>query len=229
VSGRVRVATVRRPADLGDALDAVDLGTARPVLVLIGGAGGLTRVLEDALRDVFAGCLSPLVQQLGAAIVDGGTESGVMRLIGRARAAAGHDYPLVGVAAAGTIGSPGGAVGSTAPIDPDHSHLVIVPGERWGDESPWLKAVAVAIARDRGRVALLVNGGRVAHDEAMDFAASGIPVVVVAGSGRAADTLAARLERERGEDGLAGMIRVELVDVTALRTALETSLAAPAP
>ena len=50
-----------------------------------------------------------------------------------------------------------------------------MPGERWGDESPWLQAVARGIARGSGQVTLLVNGGRVAHDEAVAACRLGHP------------------------------------------------------
>ena len=92
------------------------------MITLVGGADGLTGDLEEALWPTFAHCLSPLAQELGAAIVDGGSEAGVMRMIGRARAAAGHEYPLVGVSAAGTIGEREGSGGRTAPTDRNHTH-----------------------------------------------------------------------------------------------------------
>ena len=188
-----RVTTVRAATELRAALDEVGLGGTRPTIILVGGADGLVAGLEQAVRGVFRECLSPLAQELGAAIVDGGTESGIMRVIGEVRSAAGHSYPLVGVSAAGTIGPAEDSAGDRAPSDPNHSHLVIVPGQRWGDENEWLRAVARVIAGDRGVVALLVNGGRIAHQEAVDCAAAGIPVVVLAGSGRAADALAAEI------------------------------------
>jgi hypothetical protein len=216
--------TVPLGGDVKTTLGAIGLADTRPVVILLGGADGLDPALEQALWPVFAGCLSPLAQDMSAAIVDGGTDSGVMRMIGRARTEAGHDYPLVGVSAAGTIGARD-AAGHTAPSDPHHSHLVIVPGERWGDEGPWLRAVARVIARDRGIVAVLVNGGSVAQDEAVDCAASGIPVVVLTGSGRAADALASE-STDSSEPGAATISAVELGDLDTLRAVLTARLAA---
>jgi len=146
-------------------------------------------------------------------------------MIGLARAEAGHDYPLVGVSAAGTIGPRDGS-GRTAPSDPNHSHLLIVLGEHWGDESPWLRAVARVITHDRDIVAVLVNGGSVAQDEAVDCAASGIPVVVLTGSGRAADALASE-SADASEPGAATISAVELGDLDTLRAVLTAHLSAP--
>jgi hypothetical protein len=219
VSAPTREATLQSGDDLVGTLGALGLGDRRPVIILIGGADGLTSDREADLRTLFAGCLSPVAQELGAAIVDGGTDAGVMRMIGESRAAAGHDYPLIGVASIGTVGTRG-ADGARAPIDRNHSHVIQVPGETWGDEGHWMRAVAGAIAVERNRVTLLVNGGRFAADEAVNSAASGIPVVVVAGSGRAADRFAADLGERRGAGSNGNLIAVDLRDLGALRAVL---------
>src|SRR5215212_1704806 len=83
----------RVPARLG--LDA-----DRPCLVLVGGADGLGPGDLDALARLFTHVLAPLVGRLVAVGVDGRTDTGVMRLIGRALSAAARPLPLVGVVAA---------------------------------------------------------------------------------------------------------------------------------
>ena len=82
--------------------------------------------------------------------------------------------------------------------------------------------------RDRGIVAVLVNGGSVAQDEAVDCAASGIPVVVLTGSGRAADALASE-SADASEPGAATISAVELGDLDTLRAVLTAHLSAPPP
>ncbi|XVS62386.1 hypothetical protein ACQPYE_29525 [Actinosynnema sp. CA-299493] len=78
---RVRV---RSKAELGGA----GLPAGRPVLVLVGGADGMARDASEALGVVLRR-LAPLLDACGAVVVDGGTDVGVMRAVGRARAAAG--------------------------------------------------------------------------------------------------------------------------------------------
>jgi hypothetical protein len=50
------------------------------------GAGGLDETSLENLRSVFLTGIVPVLQQYNAATVDGGTLSGVMRLIGETRA-----------------------------------------------------------------------------------------------------------------------------------------------
>src|SRR5579863_933503 len=89
------VARVAEPGDVPAALRALGIAAARPVLVLVGGAGGMSREHMTAL----AGAVGQMMRALGdwgAAVVDGGTDSGVMRVIGQARDSAGASFPLVG-------------------------------------------------------------------------------------------------------------------------------------
>lgn len=178
------MATVRvdEREQLGDALGRV--GAPRPVIVLIGGAGKLTGD-EDALeRLVREGVVAP-ARELGAAIVDGGTDAGIMALAGRARRESGEDVPLIGVAPRMKVAPDGGTE-----LEPNHSLVLLVPGDEWGAESPWLVATAKALSGGRPIAAVLIEGGPIALSEAMEAAAQGWPVIAVAGSGRSADLLA---------------------------------------
>jgi len=182
---------VERLADLESALLELGLAGGRPTIVVAGGAGGVAEPELDRLRPLFTQ-LALAAARLGAAVVDGGTDAGVMRLLGRARVEQGGSFPLVGVAARSLVVQPGTAVeGDRAPLEPNHSHVVLVPGERWGDETPWLVRVADCVAGGCPSLTLLVNGGDVALEEVAASVAAGRPVLVVAGSGRAADGVAA--------------------------------------
>ena len=72
----------------------------------------------------------PALDEWGAAIVDGGTDSGVMKVIGLLRAAAGARFPLVGVAAEGTVILPGtSARPDAAALELHHTQVILVPGQ----------------------------------------------------------------------------------------------------
>jgi hypothetical protein len=188
-----KVATV---AELPAALAGLQLPRSSPVLVLIGGAGGLDEAAVARLRPFFDDALAPLAGALDASVVDGGTSAGVMDLMGRARAELGGTFPLVGVAAEGTVTPTG-----TATLQPDHSHVLLVPGSGWGDESPWLTHVADQLAGESPSVTVLVNGGEIALDDVARSVKAGRPVLVLDGSGRVADALAAALhDRADGAD-----------------------------
>jgi|SRR5271166_1465303 len=184
-------ARVTQPADLAPTLKALDIAVNRPVLVLVGGADGMT---PDHLAAMAGGMerIIPALDAWGAAIVDGGTDSGVMRVMGLARDAAGATFPLVGVAAEGTVMVPGTRSASgAAALEPHHTQVILVPGDDWGDESPWLSRVAAAIADGQPSLTLVVNGGQITYDDIEHSLQAGRPVIILAGTGRTADTIAA--------------------------------------
>ncbi len=177
-------------ADLPAALRALDIGVRRPVLVLVGGAGGMTPEHMAAMAQVMDRMILAL-DGWDAAIVDGGTDSGVMKAVGRAHDAARATFPLVGVAAEGTVILPGTpAAPDAAALEPHHTHVVLVPGNTWGDESPWLCRVATAIADGQPSLTLVVNGGEITYDDIDRSLKSDRPVIILAGTGRTADTIA---------------------------------------
>lgn len=162
-------------------LSAAGLPVGRPVLVLVGGASGMDpddlAAVVSVLRD-----LVPLLDACGAAVVDGGTDVGVMRAVGQARAAAGGTFPLIGVAAEIAV--------DLDEFEPNHTHLVLVPGGAWGDESPWLAEVADVVAGPNPSLTVLVNGGPISFDDAEHSLCRNRPLVVLRGSGRTADAIA---------------------------------------
>ncbi|HET9080544.1 MAG TPA: hypothetical protein VFO01_08510, partial [Trebonia sp.] len=81
---------------------------SRPVIVVCGGADDLADAgLERAEAMIGAG-VAAAAEVTGAVLVDGGTDSGVMRLTGRARARWPDALPvLAGVAPAGRVTYPG--------------------------------------------------------------------------------------------------------------------------
>ena len=204
-------------ADLPRLLAAAGLSTG-PGLVLVGGAGGIDAEDEARLSGLLRDRLVPALIHSGATVVDGGTNSGVMRAIGSARSDAGARFPLVGVAAAGTVPAPGDLAEheADAHVDPNHSHLVLVPGEAWGDESPWLSAVAEALSVGHASATLLVNGGDIAYDDVQRSLAAGRPVVVLAGSGRAADAIASAGLDPDADDRARRILASPLVHVVSL-------------
>lgn len=232
-TARPRSMRVRDAADLPFLLAAAGLSPG-PVLVLVGGAGGLESGDAKRLLDLFRDHLVPAVVRSGASVVDGGTDSGVMRAIGSARSDTGSQFPLVGVAAGGTVPPPGDLTESQpdAQVDPNHSHIVLVPGDTWGDESPWLSAVAGALSAGHPSATLLVNGGEIAYDDVHLSLAAGRPVIVLAGSGRTADAIAfARLHPEADERArrtlASPLVRVVSIDAPGALASTVRSLLAP--
>jgi hypothetical protein len=225
------IARVAEPGEVHAALRALDIVPGRPVLVLVGGAGGMSGERMSAL----AGAVGQIIQALGAwgaAVVDGGTDSGIMRVIGQAHDTAGASFPLVGVAAEGTVILPGRPPApDAAPLDPHHTQVILVPGDTWGDESPWLSRVAAAIAGGRPSATLVVNGGEITYGDIEHSIEAGRPVIILAGTGRTADAIAAAAHGQDGDPRAAriasfrGTMVVPLGDPVALRSAIGSVLA----
>ncbi len=199
------VAQVHAWTELATVLHKLGLQQLRPTLVLIGGASKISPEDLEHLRRLFVDVLAPLAQAFGAYVVDGGTDAGVMRLMGQARAVAAGTFPLIGVAPVGAVRVPG----ATEPgenserLEPHHSHFVLVPGNQWGDESPWLAHVATLLSQDSRSATILINGGEITWKDASQAVRSSRPMLVIAGSGRVADILAEALRGGQITDGRA--------------------------
>lgn len=185
-----RVIALPASAPVDKSLAQAGLSIGRPVVVLIGGAAKLDEAAGD-LRGAIRDGVMATAQALKATVVDGGTDSGVMAMAGQARRELNATMPLVGVAPIAKVSAPeiAAAKGTTA-LEPNHTHLLLAPGDEWGSEAPWLVNTAKILGGTRSIVAVLVDGGPLALQEAMACAAQGWPLIVLAGSGRTADVLA---------------------------------------
>jgi hypothetical protein len=157
-------------------------------LILIGGADH-TEPDRPAALEAFFATVARHCARTDTAVVDGGTDSGVMRLMGEARAASAGAFRLVGIVPTGAFTRPTAQGAAIAPA-PHHSAIVRVPGAWFGDETRWLFAAADHLGGGSAST-IVVNGGALTLDEAHQRLAAGHPVIAVEGSGRAADELAA--------------------------------------
>jgi hypothetical protein len=194
-----------------------DVGLAdrqRPVIVVCGGAKELDNRRRRMSRA--SNVLGPAVLRAAraheAAIVDGGTRSGVMRIVGEARGPGrADDDVLVGVAPRGRVSEPGGQretepvepvepvepsepsepsepLEPLEPLEPHHTHFVLADSEQWGGETELLFRVADALSDARKAVVLLSGGGN-ARREVLEAVRREWPIVVVRGFGGFSRTL----------------------------------------
>lgn len=207
---RPAVAVLPTPTDPAETiLDALALPPYQAVLVVLGGAGNLDKALWPRLVPLFGRGLARAAHEAHAVIVDGGTQAGVMALMGEGLTSQGLQTPLVGVAPASLTTWPDNPAADTTALEPNHSHFVLTPGTQWGSETATLFGLVQAlIARPAaggpptgrlqpagpGRVPALVvlaGGGGVAAIELVQAVRQRLPVLVLAGSGGLADQLAA--------------------------------------
>ncbi len=220
---------VHNPSELPIALDSLGMNHPCPVLVLVGGADALNESDMANLCSLFSEVLAPMAEALGTAVVDGGTNTGVMRLMGQARFKTNSTFPLIGVAATHTITLPSSSFSppEAALLEPHHTHFVLVPGSEWGDESPWLVRVASVLAEGVPSVTVVVNGGEITWEDVTRSVEAGRPVVAIAGSGRTADELAAALGGEEADERaqkLTASGSIEAVELVADRDVLWSTL-----
>lgn len=216
---------VHRLTELPVALHKLGLNDSRPTLVVVGGAGEVSDTDMTRLRPLFVEALTPAAEALGAFVVDGGTDAGVMRLTGQAHTGARAAFPLIGVAATGTVTLPGTPPPrpDAASLEPNHTHFVLVPGSEWGDDSPWLPRVTSVLAKGMPSVTVVVNGGENTWKDISQSVEAGRQVIAVAGSGRAADALADALRGEPADGRAKELVAsglVQAVDIDAGSDAL---------
>lgn len=202
--------------DLAPAARKLQVG-GRAALVVVGGASGMSPDETRRLRPLFSDVLAPLAQRLDAMVIDGGTDVGVMRLMGTARGEGGWRFPLIGVLVDDLVNCSSTSRAPTVDLEPHHTHFVLVPGSEWGEEAPWLARFATAAADSHGSATVLVNGGELAVADVRHSIEAGRHVTVLDGSGRAADALAAGVRGERASPSVTALAASDMVHVVDTR------------
>ena len=171
-------------------LAALALPPHQAVLLLLGAADGLDAALVPRLTQFFGRGIARAALDSGAVVLDGGTQAGVMALMGQGAASRGQHISLVGVAPAALVAPPNPPATGT-PLEPHHSHFVLVEGAQWGAETPMLFQLADALrAGPVPALALVVGGGSTTTQEVLRAVRQRIPLLVITGSGGLADVLA---------------------------------------
>lgn len=183
--------SVTEKKELASAFKLLGLHASRPVLVLVGGASGLDAQHEAGIQNILQ-TLAQIAQHLQAALLDGGTRSGVMALMGETYSNGKHSFPLIGVAVERKVRWPGNDKPEAhKEVEPRHTHFLFVPGSEWGEESIWLTESASALALSQPSLTILINGGEISRQDVLLSLQAGRPVLVAAGTGRLADEFAA--------------------------------------
>jgi hypothetical protein len=197
---RLVEAVKRVPA--GEIASALGLD-AGPLLLVHGGTTDIEPGLAARLEAVLHDGVARAVAREGLRILTGGTAAGIFAALGRALESA-PPPALIGVAVASGVSWPGRVPGwlgwwldrGRVPLEPHHTHFVLVQGNDWGDETPTMLALADALSAGSPSVALLAGGGSVARQEVVGDVRAGREVVALTGSGRLADELATLVRGE---------------------------------
>ena len=140
------------------------------------------------LSSLFA-VVGETMAQWDGLVIDGGTQSGVMQLMGEALAHADQPTPHIGVVPIHAEAGPHGAQAEDI-LEPHHSNFVLVDSDKWGGEVEMMYRLADYLSANIPSIAILINGGDVSLLEVEKNIQQGREIIVIAGSGRLADTIA---------------------------------------
>jgi hypothetical protein len=187
-------------SNLAQAISELGLRDNYPVIVLIGGE--VDEKQADLTRQAVE-LISRTAEDMNAVVICGGTDMGVMAEIGQIRARNGYKFPLVGVTPEELVTWPGGPLNTKFlwlgkqrwQLASHYSHFILVPGDQFGDESPWIVDTATLLSKGQRSVTILINGGEVSRKDIQLSLENGRPVIVLSRTGRLADELASQPER----------------------------------
>src|SRR5947209_6648354 len=180
-----------------DLLRALDIQQPDAVIIIAGGASDLDEQAHPDLIRLFTRGIVQVAVSNRALIIDGGTQAGVMAIMGQAVAEQQRRSTLLGVAPAGNVTYPGKSTGMSGsasvpgvPLDPNHSHFVLVETDKLGGETETTYELAKTLSAGCPSVAVLINGGSIAKSEVLHNVRQRRPIIVIEGSGRLADEIA---------------------------------------
>jgi hypothetical protein len=192
----------RESAELGPALSELHLNESYPVIVLIGGQ--IDAAQADATR-LAVQTISRVAQDMKALVICGGTDIGIMAEIGQIHSKRGYTFPLVGIAPEEMVTWTNGPASTKKlwwgkerwQLEPHYTHFILVPGNKFGDESPWIVAAASLLSKDHHSVTVLINGGEVSKKDIDLSLKDGRPVIALSRTGRLADELSRDPARDK--------------------------------
>ena len=211
-----RIAVAAAPGSVDHLLDQLDLPARTTTLVINGGTSDDPDFPITTITEALRAVIVELRLREGPVIISGGTDAGLFGLLGDVLGDLGLGGPVIGVVPAGKITRPNGT-----PLEPHHTHVLLVDGAAWGDETPTMLALCRELDRRGPVVALIAGGGAQTMIEIDGHRVDHRPVIILTGTGRLADHLA------RQTPPPAGLIFVEVSDLVGLAAAAVGALGTP--
>jgi hypothetical protein len=167
----------------------------RPAIFISGGAAAMSQQDIEKTQKIMTDGVARFAEERQLVVIDGGTDSGVMGMVGKARKERGYTFPLIGCAPLGKVEFPGYVnPAKEGSLDDGHSHFVLVNGKEWGDESEMIVKLTHSVSGVGGKLGLgiLINGGKISRQDVYLATTKdlSLPILVMEGSGRFADELA---------------------------------------
>lgn len=183
-----------------DLLRALGIQQPNAVILIAGGASKMDERLTPNLFRLCSDGIAQVATSFKALIIDGGTQAGVMAIMGQAEAEQQQRPTLLGIAPAGRVIYPGKSADMSnnegVSLNPNHSYFVLVEADEWGGETETMYKLAKTLSAGCPSVAVLINGGPITKCEILHNVRQKRPIIVIEGSGRLADEIA-RLWKEK--------------------------------
>lgn len=169
----------------------------QPILFISGGASGMSEQDKQRTEHMME-AVALFAEQNRIVVVDGGTESGIMKMCGDIRVRNRYQFPLLGVSPLGLVSFPNYSnPNAQAELEDGHTHFVLVEGDEWGAESEMIINLTMTMCgagtvNRKPAAGILINGGKIAMQEiylATTRDKYKLPIIVLDGSGRAADEI----------------------------------------
>lgn len=200
--------------------DQLKLTSIAPTLFIVGGAGAMSD--EDIKRTQrIIDSIAEFAQLNGLTIIDGGTESGIMQMVGDSRRRGKYSFPLVGIAPLSKVKFPGYEnLKAEGELEDSHSHFILVEGDAWGVESALIQDLARCLSGygTFPMLGMLINGGNVALGELKMAVERRIPMILLEGSGRAADQVVTAIRTGETSQIMIKQIMAEQADLQFIKT-----------
>jgi len=193
----------------------------RGVISISGGAKKFPRqIIKQTIR-LAEEVIAPLAFEENLLVVDGGTESGVMKIVGKAFEKARYRHaiiigdscqnPLLGVVPERKVAYPGTrrSAQTYVPLDQNHFYFVMVmDASHWGEEVACMFSFLDYLTGQKRVpvVNLIANGGRITIKEAFHTVQQRQHLIVLEGSKRATEAILAALDGA-SEDALTQLLR----------------------
>jgi hypothetical protein len=214
---RARAIYVPQDAAGQQIFDALDLPQPRALVVLNGGTAGIEAGLQARLGRLLQDGLARVAAEEQITMITGGTDAGIFGLLGAGLAKWGRTAPCIGVTVSGWVTWPGRIPRwlprrwfdrGRIPLEPHHSHFVLVEAHDWGDETATMYELVVALSQNGPSLVIFAGGGGITMREMEANARLGQRMILLAGSGRTTDAvLAARAGARASDTRFADIVR----------------------
>jgi len=184
---------------------ALGLSFPHALVLLNGGTAQLAPSLQLQLTAILQDGLAKLASQRQVTLMTGATDAGIFSLLGQGFAKWKRTAPCIGVCVDTLVAwqPPFDNLSETderIPLEPHHSHFVVVTGKDWGDELTTMYTLAKYLSQHCAPLNIFAGGGSITIKEMLTAVKQGRKMILLAGSGRATDSVLAAYRGEKVTD-----------------------------